>query len=85
MKVTARLHATLRRPTPNGLQNRLTVELEDAATVASLLETLAIDLAPEHLMVLIGQRRVYPGDTLEEGDEVHLFPPISGGRTLLEE
>ncbi|GAB4435470.1 MAG: hypothetical protein Kow0031_17210 [Anaerolineae bacterium] len=79
MKVTARLHATLRRATPNGLQNRVSVELPENATIADLLAALAIDASPEHVMLLIDHRRVTPAQPLADGDEVQLFPPISGG------
>lgn len=78
MNVTVRLHATLRRPTPDGLQNRVTLELDDPATVALLLEALAVE-NPDHVMVLIGTRRVEQDHLLQDGDEVNLFPPISGG------
>ncbi|MEA3337487.1 MAG: MoaD/ThiS family protein [Chloroflexota bacterium] len=79
MKVTARLHATLRRPVSDGYQNRVTVELDEGATVASLLKTLEIGLAPEHLLVLLGQQRIDPEHALHDGDAVQIFPPISGG------
>jgi molybdopterin converting factor small subunit len=79
LKVTVRLHATLRRTGPEGIQSRLAVELEEGATVASLLRSLALDVAPEHLMVVVNRRRLEPEHRLEDGDEVDLFPPISGG------
>jgi molybdopterin converting factor small subunit len=80
LKVNARLHATLRRATPDGPQNRVTVELEEGATVASLLSFLEIDMAPAYLLVIINKRRVEPDYLLSDGDEIDLFPPISGGR-----
>lgn len=79
MEVTVRLHATLRRPTPEGYQNRLTVQLEKGATIASLLNALELEIAPEHLMVVVNRRQVEPDFNLNEHDEVFLFPPISGG------
>ncbi len=79
MIVTARLNATLRRSTPDGYQSRLTVELDQGATVASLLEALNLEVAPENLMILVNRRQVDLDDTLSDGDEVHLFPPLSGG------
>jgi molybdopterin converting factor small subunit len=79
LKVMVRLHATLRRPTPEGYQNRLTVELEEGATVAALLKRLELGLEPEHLLIVINRRRVEPEDTLVDGVEIDLFPPISGG------
>ncbi len=79
MKVTARLHAILRQPTPDGYQNRVMVDLNEGATIVTLLQTLEIDLPPEQLIVLIGTHRVEPDHLLRDGDEVNLFPPISGG------
>lgn len=79
MIVTVRLHATLRRPTPTGYQNRVRAELENGATVASLLEMLNLNIDPEHLMVLLDRRRVGPNHPLADGDHLDLFPPISGG------
>lgn len=57
----------------------MTVELEEGATVVSLLKSLQLEIAPEHLLVVIDRRRVDPEHRLNDGDEVHLFPPISGG------
>ena len=79
MDIKVRLHATLRRQTPEGYQNRLTVNLDERATVASLLETLGMGQDADHLMILIGRRRVDPDHRLKPDDQVDLFPPISGG------
>ena len=81
MKVTVRLHATLRRQTPEGYQNRLTVELAEGATVADLLQKLELGLEPEHLLIVTNRRRVEPEDRLADAMEIYLFPPISGGRS----
>ena len=80
MKVKVRLHATLRRQTPAGYQNRLVVELEEGATVASLLKALELGIEPEHLLLVINRQRVEPDDVLADGAEIDLFPPISGGK-----
>ena len=56
MKVTVRLHATLRRQAPEGYQNRLTVELAEGATVADLLQKLELGLEPEHLLIVINRQ-----------------------------
>lgn len=80
MKVTVRLHATLRRQTPEGYQNRLTLELAEEATVADLLQKLQLGLEPEHLLMVANRRRIEPEDRLADGMEIDLFPPISGGR-----
>ena len=80
MKIKVRLHATLRRHTLAGYQSRLAVELDEGATVSSLLKTLDLGMEPEHLLIVINRRRVEPEDALADGAEVDLFPPISGGR-----
>ena len=79
MKVTVRLHATLRRPASDGYQNRVIVDLADGAVVAALLQALDIDMPSEQLIILTGTRRVESNHRLNDGDEVNLFPPISGG------
>jgi molybdopterin converting factor small subunit len=79
LDIKVRLHATLRRPTPDGYQNRLTVNLDEDATVGSLLEAIGLDQDQDHLMVLIGRRRVDPDHRLVPDEQVDLFPPISGG------
>ena len=80
MKVKVRLHATLRRHTPEGYKSRLVVELEEGATVASLLKALDLSMEPEHLLIVIDRRRVEPEDALADGAEIDMFPPISGGK-----
>jgi molybdopterin converting factor small subunit len=79
LKVIVRLHATLRRPTSAGYQNRLTVELAEGATAANLLQKLELGLEPEHLLMVTNRRRIEPEDRLADGAEIDLFPPISGG------
>jgi molybdopterin converting factor small subunit len=79
MRVTVRLYATLRQPAPDGLRNRLEVELPAGATVVDLLREIGLPVDPDHVMALIDTRRVEPHHPLRSGDEVKLFPPISGG------
>ncbi len=79
MIVTVRLYAILRRPTPTGYLDRLTVELAEGSTVASLLDCLAIDIPPESLMLMVNKRPAKPEQTLYDKDEVRLFPAIPGG------
>jgi molybdopterin converting factor small subunit len=78
--VTVRLHATLRRKTEQGLQDRLELELEPGATVASVLETLGISAVDESVMLVVNRRMVTADQPLTDGDEVRLMPAISGGK-----
>jgi molybdopterin synthase sulfur carrier subunit len=84
MKVTVRYFARLREAAG---QDKAAVELLDAsATLASLLEQLGAGnegiraFLAEH-PVLLAVNGEYAGRdrALEDGDEVALFPPVSGG------
>lgn len=57
-----------------------------ANTVAALLEFLrgrgepyAGALADSRLRVAVNQTHAQPGDTVADGDEIAIFPPVSGG------
>jgi molybdopterin converting factor small subunit len=78
--VTVRLHATLRRITEQGMQDRLELELEPGATITSLLAALGISEDDESVMLVVNRRMVVSDhQPLADGDEVGLMPAISGG------
>lgn len=79
MVVTVRLHATLRRQTPDGMLDRLSLELEPGATIASVLEAVEIPLDADSVLLVLDGRMTGPGQPLADGDEVHLMPAMSGG------
>jgi molybdopterin converting factor small subunit len=76
--VTVRLYATLRRYGPEGGRLPFRVEVEEGASVQSLLRRLGI---PPKLSKLAFVNSVARADDfrLSDGDEVGLFPPIAGG------
>ena len=76
--VTVHLHTVLQRQTPEGHVRRVEAVLPAAATVATLLHELEIDY-PEPLLVVVNGRQAEPDHILQDRDEVHLVPPISGG------
>ncbi len=73
MRVTVRLFAGLRERA--GFAER---ELE-AATVADVWPALGLGDEPEGLLYAVNQRYAAREAALEEGDEVALIPPVSGG------
>ena len=77
--VTVHLHTILQRQTPEGLVSRLEVELPSGSTLSDLLQYLAIDLEPEHLLLVINGRMADLNRGLHTGDQVNLMPAISGG------
>ena len=62
------------------------VDLEDGATVATLMRRLESDhpkLSPYvgYLMTAVNAQYVERSHPLKEGDEVAFIPPVSGGST----
>ncbi|HIH69460.1 MoaD/ThiS family protein [Methermicoccus shengliensis] len=60
------------------------VELEKGATLEELREALVRihpELSPlkKHMLFAIGKRLAQSGSVLEGGDEVRVYPPVSGG------
>jgi molybdopterin converting factor subunit 1 len=81
MNVQVKLFATLKDRAGSGQVN---VELPDEATVATLLEQLGQAhprLAPslETTLVAVNQEFAFGTTPIRSGDEVALFPPVSGG------
>ena len=79
MKVWVRLYASLRRFKPELAHGEATeIELEDGATLRTLLDTLGIPATEAKQSFVNGViQRGEPA--LKEGDEVGIFPPIAGG------
>lgn len=81
MNVQVKLFATL-KDRAGGPQ--VEVDLPDDATVATLLERLAQTqpkLAPAlpTSLVAVNQEFAFPATVIRSGDEIALFPPVSGG------
>ena len=79
MVVTVRLHTILRRETPEGVVDRLKLDLPIGATIQSLVERLEIKLRGEALLLVVNGKIVKEDQVLAEGDEVRLIPAVSGG------
>jgi molybdopterin synthase catalytic subunit len=81
MKLTVLFFATLKEKAG---RDRLALETEVGLTVAALKSRLAADLpalAPNlpTALVSVNHEFAFAEDTLTDGDEVALFPPVSGG------
>ena len=79
MVVTVRLHTTLRRETPEGIVDRLTLDLASGATMRTLVEALGISLRDDAILLVVNGRIADVDTPLAEGDEVRLIPAMSGG------
>jgi molybdopterin converting factor subunit 1 len=63
---------------------RHTLELPEGATVADVVAAVRQRLdggaaLPERPLVAINREHVLPGQTVNDGDEVALLPPLAGG------
>jgi len=82
VRVTVRLFAGLRERA--GLGER-TVEIPEGATVTTAWEALALGDLPGGLLYAVNREYAAADRTLEDGDEVALIPPVSGGAFTLSE
>jgi molybdopterin synthase catalytic subunit len=82
VNVTVRLFAGLRERA--GASER-TVELAPGATVADVWATLGLGDEPSGLLYAVNHAYTTADRRLEDGDEVALIPPVSGGAFLLSE
>jgi molybdopterin converting factor small subunit len=79
VKVRLRLFATLADYLPPDADgDGITLALPDDATVADSLAQLRIPMGEPYLTVVNGDN-AGPDRLLADGDEVTLFPPLSGG------
>lgn len=81
MKLNVRLFATLKERAGS---NMLSVELPDSASVETLLAILAVQvpaLAPslKPVLVAVNNEYAFAEHIINPGDEIALFPPVSGG------
>jgi sulfur carrier protein ThiS len=79
MIVHVRLHTTLRKETPQGIVDRLDLELEPGATMADVLARLEIRPRGGSVLMAVNEKLVKVGHVLHEGDQVRLVPSVSGG------
>ncbi|MEE2708274.1 MAG: MoaD/ThiS family protein [Gemmatimonadota bacterium] len=79
MTISVKLFATLRKHLPPDAVNKTAIiDLDDDATIDSLIETMNIPGGSVHL-ILIDGKYAPKGSTLHDGAVVSFFPPIAGG------
>lgn len=85
MQVTVKLFARLREVVGSG---QLVCDLEEGATLSDLLQALYAqfpDLREDatRTFVALNHQLAVPSSPLRDGDEVALFPPVSGGASYI--
>ena len=79
MYITVRLHTILRRETPEGIVDRVELNLPEGASVADAVAQLAIERRPRTMLLVVNGEIVQDDHILKEGDELRLVPGVSGG------
>jgi molybdopterin converting factor small subunit len=83
MKVTVKLYATLSDYLPPGSRNnRVEIEVADAAAVDAVLRPFSLPPKLTHLVLLNGTYiapEARASTRLAEGDTLAVWPPIAGG------
>jgi sulfur carrier protein ThiS len=77
--VTVHLHTTLQRQSPDGRVNQLAIELPEGVVIEEVLQSLAIHLDREVLILVLNHRIADANTTLSNGDRLDIVPAISGG------
>ncbi len=79
MIVHVRLHTTLRKETPQGIVDRVDLELQPGATLADLLAQLKIRPRAGSVLMTVNDSLTNADHVLQDGDQVRLVPSMSGG------
>ncbi|AIF53338.1 MoaD/ThiS family protein [Pelosinus sp. UFO1] len=78
MYIEVRLYATLRRYYPSWIAGVSSVEVQADSRVSDLLNTMKIDMAEVHIIMINGVSSTLDS-ALQVGDRVGLFPAVGGG------
>lgn len=76
--ITVKLFAALRKYTPQGSQDGVSLSLPAGATVQDAVDMLNIPREQAGMLV-VGDTYVEVGTVLENGLELSIFPPLAGG------
>lgn len=79
MKVEVHLHATLRLENKESGGQIITVDLPESSSIKNLLEQLAIDIDPVHMLFVLNGRTSELDQILKDGDVLNLMTSVSGG------
>ena len=77
MEIHLQLYSILRELLPTEAKGRTILHLDEAATLADLLNEL--DITRKVVISVNGVHEVDPSRQLTEGDEVKIFSSVSGG------
>lgn len=79
MNVEVHLHATLRLENKEGGGQIITVNLPERSSIKNLLEQLAVEIDPVHMLFVLNGRTSGLDQILKDGDVLNLMTAVSGG------
>ena len=79
MVIDVHLHTTLQRRGAQGRISSLLIELPEGSDLSVLLLKLDLQANLDELLLVINTRTASLNQVLQDGDEVHLIPALSGG------
>ncbi len=78
IRVDVRLYSILRHRPDGRIQGQMSLQLEDGATVADVLNALGVaDDIP--LLISVNDEQVERSAAVEDGDKIELIPAVAGG------
>ncbi|MBP1686110.1 MAG: Mut7-C ubiquitin [Deltaproteobacteria bacterium] len=78
MRLTVKLHGSLRKYLPAGRTNPVVLDVGSSATVADVINCLGIP-ANHSRIAVVDEKQLEPTAVLSDGQELNLFPPLVGG------
>ena len=79
MKFTVHLHTILQIPSPSGPIRKLFLQNDSITTISDLIAHFNINLNPGDTLFVVNGRVCELSTEIQDGDEVHFIPAISGG------
>lgn len=79
MQIKVHLHTVLQLKTDDGLVRLIDVELPEGGSARDVMSLLAIAYPESALLVVVNGRVSHLDHVLQNADELHLMPAISGG------
>ena len=79
MIVEIHLHASLRLENRERAGKIISVDLPENSSINDLIDQLAIDIDPVHMLVVLNGRTSELDQKLNEGDVLNLMTAVSGG------
>ena len=77
MKISVKYFASMRDTMGRADE---TVEVNDGATVTDVWSKVSKDSLPENTLIAVNMEYTDANHVLTEGDELALFPPVTGGQ-----